>query len=199
VVLAFEVLSVNHGNGRHSFYLSEYDKVQASKWSRMTIAPNLTACMLARVSLCIFLLRIVNRQKAYKIFLWGIICLTSLATMASIINLLASCQPIEKMWNPKHPGKCISQTQTVAFGMTQAATSILFDFLLAMFPILILRNLNMALKTKIALGILMGMGLFVSIVTLIKTKEVYTLGRRTDITWSTFYLTCFSMYVPTPT
>ncbi|KAM7203289.1 hypothetical protein V8F33_002280 [Rhypophila sp. PSN 637] len=193
LVLAWEIMSVNHGNGRHAYYLSEYDKVQASKWSRLTVPPNLTACTLARVSFCLFLMRIVNRQRMYTIFLWAIVFITSVTTLATVINLLASCKPIDKLWNPKHPGTCVPGIQNVAFGLTQSSAAIAADFLLAVFPILILRKLNMALKTKIALGVLMGMGLFVGIAALIKTREVYSVGRRTDITWSTFTLTCFSI------
>ncbi|KAM7212514.1 hypothetical protein V8F06_012095 [Rhypophila decipiens] len=193
LVLAWEIMSVNHGNGRHAYYLSEYDKVQASKWSRLTVPPNLTACTLARVSFCLFLMRIVNRQRIYTIFLWSVVFITSVTTLATVINLLASCKPIDKLWNPKHPGTCAPGIQNVAFGLTQSSAAIAADFLLAVFPILILRKLNMALKTKIALGVLMGMGLFVGIAALIKTREVYSVGRRTDITWSTFTLTCFSI------
>lgn len=193
LVLAWEIMSVKHGNGRHAYYLSEYDKVQASKWSRLTVPPNLTACTLSRISFCLFLMRIVDRQRIYKLFLWSVVFVTTVTTAGTVVNLLASCKPIDKLWNPKHPGTCVPASQNVAFGLTQSSAAIAADFLLAVFPILILRKLNMALKTKIALGILMGMGLFVGIAALIKTREVYSVGRRTDITWSTFTLTCFSM------
>ena len=192
--MAFEILSVNHGNGRHMFYLDHADVIEASKWSRATIPPNLMACLMARISLCLFMMRIVNRNRTYMILLWVIIALNSVTTSASIIQLLAGCRPIEKLWNPKAPGVCLPAKVTLIIGLLQATSTIASDWILALLPILILKDLNMARRTKIVLSILMGTGLFVGVAALVKTLSLYTLGARVDVTWDTFNLTCWSMY-----
>ena len=196
--MAFEILAVHYGNGRHMFYIDDADVIEASKWSRATIPPNLMACLMARISLCLFMMRIVNRVRTYKILLWFIISLNSVTTSASIIQLLAGCRPLEKLWNPKAPGVCLPAKVTLVIGLSQATAAIASDWILALLPILILKNLNMARRTKIMLSILMGTGLFVGVAALVKTLSLYTLGSRVDVTWDTFNLTCWSMYVPLP-
>jgi hypothetical protein len=197
-VMVFEIMSVNHGNGRHMFYLDSADITEASKWSRATIPPNLMACLMSRISLCLFMMRIVNHVRTYKILLWVIISLNSIATFASIIQLLVGCRPLEKLWNPKTPGVCFPAKVTLIIGLTQATTAIASDWVLALLPIMVLKNLNMARRTKIALSILMGTGLFVGVAALVKTLQLYTLGSRKDVTWDTLTLTCWSMYVIQP-
>jgi len=193
LVMVFAILSVVHGNGRHMYFLDPVELIEASKWSRATIPPNLASCMLARVSLCLFLMRIVGGIRKYKIFLWSVIGITVLTTAACIINLLISCRPLERLWNPKAPGVCFPPSTSVILGSIQASTSITSDWLVALFPILILRKLHMARRTKFVLCILMGMGMFVGAAALVKTFQLYTLGKRVDVTWDTLSLTFWSM------
>lgn len=197
-VMVFEIMSVSYGNGRHMFYLAHADIIEASKWSRATIPPNLMACLMARVSLCLFMLRIVNRVGIYKLILWAVIFLNSVTTFISIIQLLAGCRPLAKLWNPSGPGVCLPAKVTQAIGLTNATTTIASDWLVALLPILVLKDLNMARRTKIALSVLMGTGLFVGAAALVKTLQLYTLGSRIDVTWDTLTLTCWSMYVVQP-
>jgi len=194
--MAFEIVAVSNGNGRHMYYLSDASLVEASKWGRATTPPNLVACALARISLCLFFMRIVSRRRRYIIFLWTLIFLNVTTNIASIVRLLASCQPLEKLWNHNVPGTCWPTYTGFITGMIQAVVSISTDWLIALFPILILRNLNMARKTKIALIILMGMGIFAGAAALIKTLHLYSVTTRADTTWDTSELTCWSMYVP---
>ena len=183
------------GLGRHNFYLSKTEAINASKWSRSAVPPNLTASLLARISLCLFMLRIVDRRKKYKIFLWAVMGLTTVTTLTSCLNSLLGCRPIEKMWNKELEGVCSPPHVAVAVGITQTVTAILGDWLVALFPILILKDLNMAKKTRIALGILMGLGVFVGAAALMKAQQLYTLGTKIDTTWDTVSLTCWSMLV----
>lgn len=165
----------------------------ASKWSRSAVPPNLTASLLARISLCLFLLRIVDRRRKHKIFLWTVMALTTVTTLVSALNSLLGCRPVEKMWNKDIVGECSPQRVAVIVGITQTTAAILADWLVALFPILLIKDLNMARKTKIALGILMGLGVFVGAAALIKAQQLYTLGSRIDTTWDTVSLTCWSM------
>jgi hypothetical protein len=195
VVMVFEIMSVSYGNGRHMIYLNAADVVEASKWSRATIPPNLMACLLSRISLCLFMMRIVGLFRTYQVILWIVMTLNSITTSASIIQLFAGCRPLEKLWNPSIPGTCLPRHVTTIVGLTQASTAISSDWIVALLPFLILRNLRMALGTKIAISVLMGTGVFVGVAALVKTFQLYTLGKRVDVTWDTFNLTCWSMYV----
>ena len=149
------------GRGRHDYYIAQdgHDKlVEETKYAQLTILPNLLACMFTRISLCLFLLRIVGKMRPHRIFLWSILVLTAVMAVINVIYFLARCQPIEKIWNPRADGVCLAPDSQVAVATTQAVITIASDWLVALFPLLILRNLNMAVKTKVALTILMGLG-----------------------------------------
>lgn len=184
---------MSYGFGRHSYYLPPADAITASKWSRSAIPPNLASSLLARVSLCLFLLRIVEGRRGYTIFLWCVIGISTATTISTILISLLGCRPIEKLWNKEAPGSCAPPRVTLILGIAQASAAVLGDWLVALFPILLLKNLNMARKTKAALIILMGLGVFVGIAVIVKAQQLYTLGTRIDGTWDTVSLVCLSI------
>lgn len=59
------------------------------------------------------------------------------------------------------------------------------DLVLTVLPVTILRNLNMELRTKVALCILLGLSFFAMIACLVKTVELRALGDRIDFTYHT--------------
>jgi hypothetical protein len=161
ITLGFEIAAVAYGEGRHMYYLSDSDLMNASKWSQLSIIPNLFSSTISRVSLCLFIMRIVDRILMYRIFLWTIIVITSLSNLASIIWLLGECQPITLLWDRNAKGQCwdIAVEGSVVVSKVGGYMTVGCDWIMALFPILILRNLNMATKTKWALAVLMGMGI----------------------------------------
>ncbi|KAK4443032.1 hypothetical protein QBC34DRAFT_214792 [Podospora aff. communis PSN243] len=193
LVMIFEIISVSYGNGRHMYYLPDASIPQASKWSRATTPPNLAACALARISLCIFFLRIVERRRGYTIFFWTLIVLNILVNTMSIVRLLASCRPLERLWNHSVPGECWPTSTAFITSMIQSVVSIATDWLIALFPIVIVRKLNMARRTKVVLVVLMGMGIFAGAAALLKLFHLRSLTTRSDITWDVVDLTCWSI------
>ncbi|KAK0648212.1 hypothetical protein B0T16DRAFT_113643 [Cercophora newfieldiana] len=193
LVMIFEIISVAYGLGRHMYYLPHQDIIEASKWSRVTIPPNLAACALARISLCLFFMRIVDRRRGYKAFLWTLIILNVLVNIMSIIRMFASCRPLEKLWDHSVEGECWPSSTAFITGMIQSVVSVSTDWLIALFPIVILRKLNMAIRTKLALITLMGMGIFAGAAALLKMMHLNALTTRPDTTWDVVDLACWSM------
>ncbi|KAK0610914.1 hypothetical protein B0T14DRAFT_413473, partial [Immersiella caudata] len=193
LVMIFEIISVSYGNGRHMYYLSSSSIIQASKWSRATTPPNLAACALARISLCLFFLRIVERRRGFTIFLWVLITLNVLVNIMSITRLLASCRPLEKLWDHTVAGECWPTSTAFITSMIQSVVSIATDWLIALFPVVIVRKLNMARRTKVVLVVLMGMGIFAGAAALLKMFHLRSLTTRSDMTWDVVDLTSWSI------
>lgn len=140
------------------YYVSNEDLIIAGKWTSLAIIPNLWSLMFARVSLCVIFLRIVDKFRIYQVFLWSMIILTVVPNLATSILLLIMCRPMEKLWNPNTSGSCFPSQARYIVAMFQAVATILSDWLLALFPVLVLQSLNMARKTKYALTVIMGLG-----------------------------------------
>jgi len=195
--MIFEILSVTHGIGRHMYYLSPTSIPLASKWSRATTPPNLAACALARISVCLFFMRILSRgdRKKTLIFLWALIALNISVNIVSIVGMLVRCRPIEKLWDHNVPGVCGPASTSVVTSLVQGVVSVGTDWVIALFPVVVLRGLNMAVKTKVVLGVLMGMGVFAGAAALKKMMHLNSLAVRPDVTWDVVDLTCWSMLV----
>jgi hypothetical protein len=150
-------MAVKYGIGTHKKYLSPGDAIEAAKWATLTITPNVLTTMMARISLCLLMLRIVGRTKMYRGFLIGIIVGTAVIGTLTVINTYITCRPVPKIWNSALPGTCNGDSR-YAIGLTQSVWTISADWLVALFPILMLKNLQMAFKTKVALATIMSLG-----------------------------------------
>ncbi|KAL8825941.1 MAG: hypothetical protein Q9191_004107 [Dirinaria sp. TL-2023a] len=83
---------------------------------------------------------------------------------------LFQCTPhLDKAWNDKMPGKCFSKGQRERIIISQALISIISDFFLSAFPILILRKVQISYRSKIGLCLLMGLGVITGSLSIVRT------------------------------
>lgn len=134
--------------------------------------------MWTKISICLFLLRIPV-TKALIRPLQGAVVFLAISNGILTILWIAQCRPVAAAWNNNIMGFCFSRGQQERIIIAQASIlplsfsvralacrptdftvviSIVSDFTLASYPILILWNVQMKLKTKIALCCLMGVG-----------------------------------------
>ena len=136
--------------------------------------------MLTKISICLFLLRITI-SKAFIRPLQAMIAMLLVSNIIITFLWLVQCRPsLAAAWDSTITGsKCMSVGQLRAIILAQASTSIctwqfcqayhclsnpvavisvLSDFTLAAFPILILRKVQINLRLKVGLCCLMGLG-----------------------------------------
>ena len=100
----FDGLQYRSGYGRHIFYLSAPQVASTLKWTYMTELFIFPILCLAKMSVCLFVLRIKNTR-------WLRWCLYSLmaglivTTLAGLIILFAECRPIRAYWD-SNAGTC---------------------------------------------------------------------------------------------
>ena len=155
--MAFSIEAVLAGEGRHVFYLGAA-AIEARKWTQLSIVPNLFSATLARTSMCLFLLRIVDKIRPYKIMLWFLLVFTNVTNLVCCICVYTQCQPLARLWDKSVPGYCWPPTVIFYVSSVQGYTAIASDWIVALFPALILHKLNMPIKTKWAIGVIMGLG-----------------------------------------
>ena len=133
--------------------------------------------MATKVSVCLMLLRI----SPYNHIIRPIQCLVGFLILSNIVLSLVwilQCNPVDAAWDcdKRKTAKCFTQGQVQRVIMSQASKflvcvvsvcccscvsviSIISDFVLAGFPIIILRNVRINRRQKILLCGLMGLGL----------------------------------------
>jgi len=177
LLLAFNAVEVSFGYGRHEYYLTPKQQIESTKYNILaTVAVVLGPC-LAKISICLFLLRLLGDAvaKKRKFFLYVLMLVLFVYNVVDIITILVQCRPTSKIWNRKAQGSCWDPNVQDGFAYMQGgmsatvrphwrhvdhsiALSAFSAFALSAFPVLVLKDLQLNLQTKIALCLLLGLG-----------------------------------------
>ena len=149
------------GMGRHFSCLPDEDKITFLEFSALSEAINVIGIGISKVSVCLMLLRIVEgvRRKTRQ-FLWALLAIVVASHLALALIFFLHCRPLAALWNPHVEGACMSTEQTVLAGYVGFAFDIITDLVCALLPIMVISKLRMNRRPKIALCVLMGLGVF---------------------------------------
>lgn len=163
-----DFVEVHYGFGRPQYYLTEWQIIEFRKYTYGEWIQTFATLMWTKISICLFLLRIPV-TKALIRPLQGAVVFLAISNGILTILWIAQCRPVAAAWNNNIMGFCFSRGQQERIIIAQAIISIVSDFTLASYPILILWNVQMKLKTKIALCCLMGVGVFTGACCIVRT------------------------------
>lgn len=171
------------GLGRHIYCLPIKQIPLVLKWSVISQIWNIVGIGLAKISVCLCVLRIIGRtRKHLATFLWVVIAFCAASHFAQVMLFLVQCRPMAAIWNPDIPGKCFSPHITYLAGYIGFGLDAFTDLVCAAIPIFILHRLQMNMHTKVALCCLIGLGSFTAgcaIAKAITLKGVFS----EDYTW----------------
>ncbi|KAJ6001482.1 hypothetical protein N7522_006709 [Penicillium canescens] len=91
------------------------------------------------------------------------------------------CQPISKAWASTEPGTCVDIN---VFYLCNAALNILTDVLTYTLPIKVILRLQMPKKQKIVLGIILCLGLFACVSSIIRITYIPAMLTSADFTYA---------------
>jgi hypothetical protein len=96
--------------------------MESVKLSTLSAPWYIMSTCLSKVSVCLFLLRIIEHQnRNWDFYLYGLISLAIAVDCASSISILVQCQPLEKLWNPAAAGTCWPHHAKTAMGYFQGS------------------------------------------------------------------------------
>jgi hypothetical protein len=141
-------------------------------WSMATI----------KISFALMLLRI-EQTLSWRRFLWAMIILQIVIGVYNTIGTLLQCVPIYKAWDLTGtvPGSCWSKEAQSTSTIVIAVLATITDFLFAALPINFLRKIQRPLRERIIVGVLMGLGVFAGISSIIKITFAAQFGRTGDM------------------
>ncbi|KAK4154082.1 hypothetical protein C8A00DRAFT_33107 [Chaetomidium leptoderma] len=131
-----------------------------------------------KLSIALTLLRIQGKERGWRIFLYTIMAVQVVYGIGNtLFNLVIACRPLEAAWNPFLPGaSCVSYEVMRAVSNLGSSVNICTDVLLSLAPATFLRKLNRPLRERVFVCVLMGMGLFASVSSIVKTVIVKDWG-----------------------
>ena len=174
-------VAIHLGLGRHEYYLLQSPQQQGQlshvlKLLFIAIPTFTPASTAIRASVGVFLLRIFNTRKSWRLSLYILMAFNLATGVACTIAFFFLCTPFRKLWMPNTPGTCLGIRYLVSvgrfygglfhfawhdprYGLTVVeAASLLCDWILATMPIGFLWKIQMSHKNKAAICALMGMG-----------------------------------------
>lgn len=156
-----------------------------------------------KLSLLLAYLRFAGFQRRYRMILWSVIVLATLNSVIFAFVFAFTCTPPAKTWNRELEGTCLNE---LAFYFAFASSNILFDLLVIALPFPILKQLQLDMRKKIGLGVLFSLGVFVTIVQIIRIQTIASLkeytGSQNPIMWSMIeihvgiIISCVPTYTP---
>lgn len=116
----------------------------------------LTGTVCCKLSILALYTSLFRTFRPIRILVWTVSGLVVAYFIAFLPIFLTQCHPISQQWNPVPGGGCRSLAiQEIA----SIALNIFLDTSIALLPIPALWRLHMALRNKLTIGVMFGMGL----------------------------------------
>ncbi|KAF2151663.1 hypothetical protein K461DRAFT_294564 [Myriangium duriaei CBS 260.36] len=147
------------GLGRHVSALTPEMMYNFSHWTFYHNLLILAGICLAKVSICLLLIRLV-KHRGYVYFLWGLLIFMSAYHIACEFTIIFACIPTSAQWDPKAKvgAKCFSLETFSALGLANTSINMATDILLAILPIPVIMGMQLNGRTKLALCVVMLLG-----------------------------------------
>ena len=101
--------------------------------------------------LCLFTL-----PQSFRIACYVVLVLNTFFVISIVTATITLCQPLERMWDPSIAGRCGNKK---LFDLLTAIVNLCLDLAVVLLPMPILWGLQMALKRKVILTLIFGMGI----------------------------------------
>ena len=153
-VVAFIFAMYACGMGIHADLLDPADIVMMAKW--LVVAEILYAWNLGWTKISILLMYYrIFRLPYFKKMAWGVGAFVMVWVVTITFIFIFICVPVQKMWYPDLPGKCVNQ---VATWIANAASTIFTDLIILIMPIPPIWSLTLAKREKIGVTTAFGLG-----------------------------------------
>jgi hypothetical protein len=97
-------------------------------------------------------------QRRESVVMYSVIGLTATVGLGFWLILTLQCDPVREFWQRTGRGHCIDTQYVLDIAYLYSATACLCDFTLGLFPVYLLRNLQMSWRTKWAIRVILSMG-----------------------------------------
>ncbi|KAI1125735.1 hypothetical protein F5Y10DRAFT_225261 [Nemania abortiva] len=127
---------------------------------------------LSKVSICLFVRRLVARVRVWRIALAVQIILLLLVNLAYTFTTLLQCRPLEKLWKPDIAGRCWSLSIQQDIGYFQGAFDVFTQLFIALFPIMIIQDLGITRNVRWPFYVLSITSIVIAMLGVLRTYNI---------------------------
>jgi hypothetical protein len=136
----------------------------------------------------------IKRTPGWQRFLFGMIGLQVATAIAANCAQFLQCRPLAALWDPKTPNvKCWPIQGAQASIYINSVIGICTDVVFSLLPITFIRKLERPFWEKVVLCCLMGLGIFASITSIVKTTLIKNYGKTGDALWDSVGISMWSI------
>ncbi|KAF9877401.1 hypothetical protein CkaCkLH20_05101 [Colletotrichum karsti] len=195
--LITEILGVVYGTGRDATEIPRADRRTALQYFFAGELLYLLTTILLKVCVGILLLRIAIVPT--HIWILRILLLSTLVFGALYLFLIAfQCRPVHTFWDqgPRTPGHCFGRNIVLGTTFTAASLNCVADWTFGILSLFIVWSLDLRLKTKVLVILLLGFASIVSIATIIRAVTVPSVLSEENFLRDTAYFAIWSTVEP---
>ncbi|KAF2453484.1 hypothetical protein BDY21DRAFT_126629 [Lineolata rhizophorae] len=182
IYASMTTVAAANGIGKHIDDLDESKTSLAIKLLYIGEFFAIIALAVSKTSFAATLLRFAL-ERWRQAFLWFIIISLNAIMLTCAVLPFAQCTPTKKLWEIEVEGTCWDTNITVNFSIFAGSFSAAMDFALAVFPWLVVKDLQMNKREKIGVAFAMSLGVLAGITAIVKTSYLPSMARSTDFTY----------------
>lgn len=159
IFAGFAITGVQYGTGQHASAIPPGDIPIGLKWWWACEPVYVLSNMALKLSIGIMLYRIAV-SRVHKAIIWTVMIVHTLYGAFFFFLFVLQCQPSAYFWTQYTggKGKCINPNITVAATYGYSAISCWTDWTMAILPVFLIWNLQMNIRTKISVAMILSMG-----------------------------------------
>ncbi|KAL7797535.1 hypothetical protein V8C37DRAFT_279492 [Trichoderma ceciliae] len=194
---AFVFSGIHDGMGRHNAAITDDDKkISALMWQALATVTYVINMMFIKMSIGIFLLR-VSARRVYNWIICVSLAMIMIWSLVIFFYDIFQCSPVQKQWDFRiQGGKCASPDDIIAAAYAISVMTIASDWLYALLPIPMLWSVKMTSQAKATVILILGLGIFASIATLIRIKYLSALQDTDDLLFSATQVMIWTIIEP---
>ncbi|KAJ5139394.1 uncharacterized protein N7515_004242 [Penicillium bovifimosum] len=179
----FLSLSVKHGFGTDLYSMPRKDLQDVLKYIAIQVPLVTLSTTFARSAFILYLLPLLGTNKYHQAALWTVLIIQFGANVASAVLPLSICRDVAALWDAEVAAttSCGDSDAVFRFAYFSNTFNSATDLFLAVFPAVVFWNLNLRLRIKIGLIILLSLGVFAMVASIIKTTKLNSVPSITNM------------------
>ncbi|KAH8900722.1 hypothetical protein GQ53DRAFT_863358 [Thozetella sp. PMI_491] len=174
--IVFLILATHWGLGAHDSQVPDgmllYYQVRVKEYMFYFEMIYFASSVLTKLAMAIMIIRLSSAKK-YAYIIWGNMAVLGINAFVCLLIMFISCSPIPALWNEKL-GFCRIHNGWIIISYAGSVVLAMVDWTCAITPFFILEGLQMPLRRKRSVQIILGLGIFGSAAGLVRMGYYHT-------------------------
>ncbi|KAF9889398.1 hypothetical protein FE257_007299 [Aspergillus nanangensis] len=173
------VEEVRYLMGEHFAKIPREDYIKQMTYFWASIPIYQTSLIITKASILLQYKRVFSTPRM-RIACWCLIGFLGVYGTWTILSAWLNCIPVAKFWDTSIKGFCLDKT---ALWFSNSAIHIFTDILILIYPMPVLKNLQIPKRQKIALMGVFALGAFVLVTSILRLQSLLVISHSTDPTY----------------